>query len=99
MVVITGTVRIGPGALAAARPVMEAVLTASRAERGCLSYAYAVDVLDPTLIHVTEQWESEEALKAHLASDHVALWRSHWPDLGITDRRLTMHVVRESRAV
>ncbi len=99
MVVITGTVRIRAGALEAARPVMEAVLTASRAEEGCLAYSYAVDVLDPTIIHVTEQWESEEALRAHLATPHVALWRSHWEELGISDRRLTLHVVSSSKSV
>jgi len=99
MVVITGTVRIREGALEAARPVMEAVLTASRAEKGCVHYAYAVDVLDPTVIHITEQWESEEDLRAHLATPHVALWRSHWEDLGISDRRLTLHEVSASKSV
>ncbi len=99
MIVITGTVRIREGALEAARPIMEKVLTGSRAEKGCQLYAYSVDVLDPTLIHISEVWESEEDLKAHAASAHVAEWRSHWPELGIGDRNLTLHKVSESKSL
>ncbi len=99
MIVITGTVRIGEGKLEAARPVMEKVLRLSRAEKGCISYAYAVDVLDPTLIRISEEWESLEDLKAHAASAHVAEWRTHWPDLDIGDRDLKLHTVSESKAL
>ncbi len=35
MIVIEGTIRIPHGALAAARPAMEAMIAASRAEDGC----------------------------------------------------------------
>ena len=58
MIVIEGTVRIPPARLEDARPVMEQMIRASRAEAGCLDYAYSVDVLDPGLIRVSERWES-----------------------------------------
>ncbi|MEQ8650996.1 MAG: putative quinol monooxygenase [Kiloniellales bacterium] len=99
MIVITGTVRIAEGKLAAARPIMEKVLRLSRAEKGCISYAYALDVLDPTLIRISEEWESLEDLKAHAASAHVAEWRSQGPELGISDRDLKIHTVTESKAL
>ncbi len=99
MIVITGSVHIREDAQEAARPVMEKVLRLSRAERGCVHYAYGVDVLDPTLIHVSEQWESEEDLQVHLASDHIAEWRSTWESLGIGDRKLQLHTVSTSKAV
>lgn len=47
MIVIEGTVRIPPENLEAARPVMEQMIRASRAEAGCIDKAYAFDVLDP----------------------------------------------------
>lgn len=99
MIVITGTVRIEAGKLNAARPVMEKVLTLSRAEKGCLLYAYAVDVLDPTLIHIVERWESAEDLQAHAKSAHVAEWREQGQSLGISDRNLMLHQVSESKSI
>jgi quinol monooxygenase YgiN len=75
MIVIEGTVRVPPERLEAARPAMETMIRASRAEDGCLDYAYSIDVLDPGLVRVTERWESREALKAHFATPHMALAR------------------------
>lgn len=91
MIVIEGTVRIPPANLEAARPVMEQMICASRAEPGCIDYAYSVDVLDPGLVRVTERWASREALAAHFKSAHMATWRAFFPELGITDRSLRLY--------
>jgi quinol monooxygenase YgiN len=91
MIVIEGTVRIPPSNLAAARDVMEQMIRASRAEVGCIDYAYSVDVLDAGLIRVTERWESREALAAHFKTAHMATWRAFFPELGITDRSLRLY--------
>ncbi|MEQ1952995.1 putative quinol monooxygenase [Mesorhizobium sp. CN2-181] len=98
MLLITGTFRIRPEKLAEARPVMQAMILASRAEDGCLGYAYAIDLLDDGLVHVVEHWRDQAALDAHFASAHIARWRATWPTLGITDRDLTLHEVSASRA-
>ena len=45
---------------------------ATRREQGCLKYAFSVDVTDPGMVRVTERWESLDAIKAHLASPHMA---------------------------
>ncbi len=91
MIVIEGTVRIPPENLETARPVMEQMIRASRAEPGCIDYAYAVDVLDPGLVRVTERWETRAALTAHFTAAHMATWRSFFPQLGITDRSLRLY--------
>tara|TARA_R110002020_G_scaffold83397_1_gene206739 strand:- start:146239 stop:146535 length:297 start_codon:yes stop_codon:yes gene_type:complete len=91
MIVIEGTVRIPPSNLAAARDVMEQMIRASRAEAGCIDYAYSVDVLDAGLIRVTERWENREALAAHFKTAHMATWRAFFPELGITDRSLRLY--------
>ncbi len=52
--IIAGTVRIPPENLARLKPHMLAMLTASRAEDGCLEYSYGEDVADPGLIRVFE---------------------------------------------
>jgi quinol monooxygenase YgiN len=99
VIVIVGTVRVPPDKIDAARPHMRAMLEASRAEDGCLTYNYAQDVLDPGLIHVSEVWESEAALKAHFTTPHMAAWRKAWPDLGIGERNLTKFKASESETI
>lgn len=91
MIVIEGTVRIPPVNLDKARTAMEQMIRASRAEAGCLDYAYSVDVLDPGLIRVAERWESRDALAAHFKTAHMATWRAFFPELGITDRSLRLY--------
>ena len=90
MIVITGTVRIPPGAVDRVRPAMERMLMASRAEDGCQHYAYAIDVLDETIVHISEIWRDREALQGHFSTTHMAEWRAQFSELGITDRNLTL---------
>lgn len=49
----------------------------SRAENGCTAYNWAVDPLDPGLIHVYEEWESEAALLQHFVDPSYAAMREH----------------------
>lgn len=91
MIIIEGTVRVPPERLEAARPAMEAMIRASRAEPGCIDYAYSVDVLDPGLVRVTERWESRAVLEAHFATPHMAAWRAEFDGFGITGRSLRLY--------
>jgi len=90
MLIITGTFRVPPSSMDAARGVMAAMVAGSRAELGCLHYSYGEDVLDPGLIHVTEHWADRTMLEAHWASPHIQDWRAAWPGLGIGERALTL---------
>lgn len=93
MLLIVGTIRLPVENIDAARPVMQRMIETSRAENGCIEYAYSQDLLVPDLIHVKELWLNRIALEKHFASDHIAQWRSHWPKLGITDRNLMLYEV------
>ncbi len=94
-ILVIGTVRLPPEKLGEARAAMTAMMTASRAEDGCLEYAYAQDLLDPGLIRVTEAWRDREALAAHFRTPHLAAWRALFPDLQITDRDLALYEAGE----
>ncbi|RUU11707.1 antibiotic biosynthesis monooxygenase [Mesorhizobium sp. USDA-HM6] len=98
MLLIIGTIRVPPDRLADARPTMERMISASRAEPGCLAYSYAQDVLDAGLIHVSEIWSDRAALDAHFKSSHIAEWRASWAELGIGDRNLTLYEAGEGAA-
>ena len=91
MLLVIGTVRLPPDRLEQAKPVMQRMISASRAEPGCLGYSYAQDVLDAGLIHISEAWSDRAALEAHFKSAHIAEWRASWAALGIGDRKLTLY--------
>ncbi|EQB32893.1 putative quinol monooxygenase [Sphingobium ummariense] len=97
MLLIAGTFRLPPENMPAARAPMRVMIEASRAEEGCHAYAFAEDVLDPGLIHVAERWESQAALDAHFATDHMAAWRDAGVALGIGERDLWIYQGGESR--
>jgi len=98
MLLVVGTIRLPVENLLRAREAMRAMIEASRAEPGCLDYGYAEDVLDPGLVHVKELWTDQMVLDQHFVSSHIAIWRSHWPALGIGDRKLIIYDVGAPRA-
>ena len=95
--IVAGVIRTPPGNLERLRPHMLAMLAASRAETGRLEYAYAEDVADPGLIRVFEVWRDQAALDAHFQTPHMAEWRSHWPQFGVSDRRLFAYEIASER--
>ncbi|MGZ3274873.1 MAG: putative quinol monooxygenase [Caulobacteraceae bacterium] len=97
MIVLTGTVRIPADKLDQARPLMKAVIEATRQEDGCLFYSFGEDVLDPGLIVVAEAWRDEACLCAHLGSPHFHAWREANAALGVTDRQLTVYEAVSSK--
>lgn len=99
MLLIIGTIRLPPGSIDAVRSAMVAMVSASRAETGCVHYSYAEDLLDPGLIHVKEMWTDQASLDRHFATGHIAQWRAAWPSLGISDRKLVLYEVGEPRPV
>ncbi|MET0180106.1 MAG: putative quinol monooxygenase [Novosphingobium sp.] len=99
MIIVAGTVRIAAERLDAARPAMARVIAATRAEDGCLAYAYAQDLLDPGLIHVAERWRDRDALRAHFAAAHMVEWRAAQPGLGLFDKSLRIYETDEGEPI
>ena len=97
--IVAGVVRVPPENLDGLRPHMIAMMTATRAEDGCETYAYAEDVADPGLIHVFELWRDQAALDAHFKTEHLAAWRAAWPNFGVTGRALKAYDVAAERVV
>ena len=91
MIVIEGTVRMPADGLERGRAAIEAMILASRAEQGCDEYAFSIDVLDPTLLRITERWQSRQALAAHAASEHMAAWRAAGAEIGVSERSLRLY--------
>ena len=96
MIVVTGTFRLPAERIEEALPAMERVIAASLEERGCLAYSYARDILDPSLIRVTEAWADGETLARHFETEHMQVWKREREALGMSDRAITMHAVKHS---
>ncbi len=97
MIVVAGTVtfdgRNHEAAVAAANTVAEH----SRREAGCLFYEFFADLNQPGRLLVFEEWETEEALEAHLATDHLAAFRAALAAAGATGRDINRYVVSSHR--
>jgi quinol monooxygenase YgiN len=53
----------------------------TRKEAGCISYELLQNKQDPTDLTFVEEWESDAALDAHLATEHIREALSKVPDL------------------
>ena len=98
-VIIAGTVRVPPENLAGLKPHMNAMLAASRAEDGCITYSYAEDLAGPGLIRVFEAWRDQAAIEAHFKAPHMATWRAAGLQFGVSDRQLSIYEVAAERAL
>lgn len=75
MIIVSGTLRLLAEDLPKIRVAAATVIAATRAEAGCIVYAFAEDLLEPGLIRIYEEWESREALSEHGRSAHIATWQ------------------------
>ena len=97
MVIVMGTVRLDPDAIERLRPAMEAMMAASRAEDGCLTYAYALDLLEPGLVRVSELWTDRASLEAHFKTAHMATWRAALAGQ-VLERDIKLHEANDGEA-
>jgi quinol monooxygenase YgiN len=75
MIQINGTITLAPGTIADNPETVEAIkamVAASRAEDGCLTYTFAQDLSDPDTLIIYERWRDQDALAAHGKSAHMA---------------------------
>lgn len=74
-VAVTALLTTKPGQGAKLEALLPALVAATRAEQGCLSYTpHRTDQADRYCF--LEQWQSREHLDRHLATDHLAAFRS-----------------------
>jgi quinol monooxygenase YgiN len=99
MVIVMGTARLGAGEIARLRPAMEAQIAATRAEDGCEHYAFAVDVGDPDLLHISERWRDHAAIEAHFASPHMAAFNAALAGAKVLELRVVAYDAQGERVL
>jgi quinol monooxygenase YgiN len=99
MILIVGTVRVPAEAFDSAREAMATMVAETRKEDGCIRYAFAQDVVDPGVMHVSEAWRDRDALTAHANSAHMAEWRKAIGGVGASERDLRLYETDEGTPI
>lgn len=71
-IVVNAVIETDEATIAAMREAIIAMQSASRAEDGCLDYTFSVELADPSVMRITERWESMAALTEHFGTPHMA---------------------------
>ena len=74
MLIVNAEVRVAEGALEQMKEAVAAMEVESRKESGCHTYAFSADLNDPTMVRITERWESRADLEAHFTMPHMAVF-------------------------
>ena len=72
MIIVKGEARFADGEIERLKGAFAANIAATRAEDGCEGYSYAIDIGDPNLLHISEQWRDQDAVDAHMGAPHMA---------------------------
>ena len=48
----------------------------TRKEKGCIDYAFSIDINNENVLRITELWEDLKSLQNHLKTQHVADFRA-----------------------
>ncbi|NQX88169.1 MAG: antibiotic biosynthesis monooxygenase [Halioglobus sp.] len=75
MIVVNGIVRTTQTDIDALQQAIAAMEEASRKETGCVDYTFSIELNNPDILRITEKWDNENALKAHMASPHMAAFQ------------------------
>ena len=68
MIMVTGSIKFESiEELENAKQALTSRAQRSREDAGCIDYVFSLNLEDPTEIRLTEKWDNDELLKAHLA--------------------------------
>ncbi len=84
MLIVTGIIDVSDGDAERLKPVIAKMAAASRAEEGCIAYAFYQDLENPNKVRVYEEWVDQDALTAHFQTPHMADFNASLGDVTIT---------------
>jgi quinol monooxygenase YgiN len=85
LLVIAGIVKIDPARRDEVVEASIAVMQEARKQPGCISYVISLDLEDPSVLHLFEEWQSDETHRAHVANPHVEAARIRSGNLGMRE--------------
>ena len=97
MIQVNGTIKLGRNIDAATQKAIVEMVRASRAEDGCLDYAFARDLADPDTLILFERWRDAAALEAHDKTAHMAEFQKVMAANPPVSRELRMYETDEGQ--
>ena len=71
MIAVTARVEVEPADADAFVAASAKLIEPTRAERGCTLYAMARDIVADNVVWISEEWDCDADLDAHLRSAHI----------------------------
>ena len=93
LLTVIAYMRAAPGKRDELRAALEALIEPTSQEAGYVNYDLHQGVEDPDAFFFYENWESGEALDAHLATPHLTEFAARIPDL-LDESGLSVNRVR-----
>ena len=93
MIVIAGTITIDPTKRDEAFAAAKVIMKETRKEAGNVAYTFSADLEDDSVVHVFEQWESQQSLDLHFKTPHMAAFQAKIGKLGVTDMQLAKYQI------
>ena len=89
--IVAGTVKMKPGDIAKVKDAAIEMMTATRAEDGCIEYEFSEVIGEPGTMRIFEKWESWDHLRAHFEAAHMAVWLEAMKAVSVTDRGISVY--------
>jgi quinol monooxygenase YgiN len=96
MIIISGHITFNPAKEADALAIFAPLCATTRAEPGNLSYGFYLDPGEPGRVQVYEEWETQDALDTHMASEHMAGFLGALGTIDVSGASLNKHEVSSS---
>ncbi len=84
MLVVTGTVEVAPEGIEQAAKAAQEMVAETVKEQGCNIYEFSQVLGHSNRFRVYEEWESQAALEAHMATPHMAVFQDALGEVGVT---------------
>ena len=99
MIIVAGSVELDPAQRDAALRAASALFAATRAQPGCLDYAWCADPSSPSRVYVYEQWSDTPAFASHLAGPCYAGMLAALARHGLRSADVAKHRIEKSEPV
>jgi quinol monooxygenase YgiN len=98
LIILTDVFFETPEELGRILALSQSMVAASRKEKGCVTYAYARDGVDPSIMRVIEVWQDEASHSAHTKSPHYAQYQAATAAAGAKVKSFTAQAYDGSNA-
>ena len=95
MIVISGTITFDAAKVDATIEATNTLVAATLAEPGNVTYGFWQSSTEPGVFLVFEEWADDEALNAHMGSEHMASFMGAAGDLGISATDISRYDVSD----